>query len=116
LGAEAVRPSLVADRQATTARRDELAHQLRDILDAASDVATDDEHDPEGATIAYERARTAALIKQADDHLADIEHALARLAAGTYGTCERCGRQIADERLAARPVVRTCIECAQSTL
>jgi RNA polymerase-binding transcription factor DksA len=103
---------LAADREVTVARRDELARDLRDIVAAASDVATDDEHDPEGATIAYERARTAALIKQADEHLAEIEHALERIDAETYGACEVCGSAIADERLAARPVVRTCISCA----
>ena len=103
---------LAADRDATVARREELTRVVRDIVAAASDVATDDEHDPEGATIAYERSRTAALIKQADDHLADIERALARLDVGTYGTCEICGEPIAPARLEARPVVRTCISCA----
>ena len=103
---------LSADQQATGARREQLQRDLRDIVAAASDVATDDEHDSEGATIAYERSRTQALIKQADDHLAEIEHARARITAGTYGACEVCGRPIAAERLEARPVVRTCIACA----
>ncbi|WP_269778536.1 TraR/DksA C4-type zinc finger protein [Microlunatus antarcticus] len=41
-----------------------------------------------------------------------MEAAQARLAAGTYGLCERCGRPIAEERLAARPEARFCITCA----
>lgn len=93
-------------------RRAEMLTDIADVVAAASDVATDDEHDPEGATIAYERARTAALVKQADEHLADIAAARERLAAGTYGSCELCGEPIGAERLAARPVVRTCIACA----
>jgi RNA polymerase-binding transcription factor DksA len=75
-------------------------------------VATDDEHDPEGATIAYERSRTKALIDHAEQHVSEIAAALERLDAGTYGTCSQCGGPIAPERLRARPVVRTCIACA----
>jgi RNA polymerase-binding transcription factor DksA len=36
-----------------------------------------------------------------------------RLAAGTYGSCERCGKPISKERVEARPTVRTCITCAR---
>lgn len=109
---EQVRRTLLVDRQETTRRRYALAHDFAGVVAAASDVAIDDEHDPEGATIAYERARTAALIEQADAHLADIDQALRRLDEDTYLTCERCGQPIAEERLAARPVARTCISCA----
>lgn len=111
---DAVRRALLADEQETIRRRGEMLQDLADVVSAASDVATDDEHDPEGATIAYERARTAALVKQADEHLADIAAARARLDAGTYGRCETCGAPIGAERLAARPVVRTCIGCASA--
>lgn len=109
-----VRRTLLTDREETIRRQEALARDLQAVVAAASDVATDDEHDPEGATIAYERARTAALVDQAAGHLADIEVALARLDDGSYRTCERCGSPIADERLAARPVARTCIDCAAS--
>lgn len=74
----------------------------------------DDERDPEGSTIAYERSRVSALVAQADAHLDDIRRALERLDAGTYDVCERCGADIADARLQARPVVRTCINCASA--
>jgi RNA polymerase-binding transcription factor DksA len=73
----------------------------------------DDEHDPEGATIAFERQQVAALLDQARRRLADVETALERRAAGSYGICETCGRPIAPERLAARPAARTCIACAR---
>jgi RNA polymerase-binding transcription factor DksA len=109
---EAVRRRLLLDKEETARRRRALSGDLADVVAAASDVATDDEHDPEGATIAYERARTAALVQQATDHLADIDLALNRLDQGGYSVCERCGDEIAVERLAARPVARTCIRCA----
>jgi RNA polymerase-binding transcription factor DksA len=55
------------------------------------------------------------LVRQAQAHLAEVEAALERLAAGTYGTCERCGDKIAEGRLEARPTARTCIGCASAT-
>ncbi len=71
----------------------------------------DDEHDPEGATIAFERQQVVALLDQARRRLADVEAALARRATGGYGRCERCGGRISPARLDARPVARTCVSC-----
>ena len=80
---------------------------------AASQASNaDDEHDPEGATIAFERQQVVALLEQAQRRLADVDAALARREAGDYGICEVCGEPIAAERLAARPAARTCIRCA----
>ena len=73
----------------------------------------DDEHDPEGATIAFERQQVAALIEAARRRLADVDAALARREAGGYGVRESCGGPIAPERLAARPAARSCIGCAR---
>jgi len=110
---EQIKAALQAECVATLSQRDQLRHDLDDVIAAAADVATDDEHDPEGATIAYERSRLSALVDQADTHLVDIAAAMERLAAGTYGSCERCGKPISGERLEARPTVRTCITCAR---
>jgi RNA polymerase-binding transcription factor len=103
------------ERQRTLARERAaaLAKDLDGVLDASTDVATDDEHDPEGQTIAFERAQLGALLDQARARLGDLDDALRRLAEGTYGVCETCGHPIAVERLAARPVARTCITCAR---
>ncbi len=102
-------------QRGTTLER--LAHLTRDyegVVAASLDSNADDEHDPEGATIAFERSQTGALVRQAQQHLAEIDAALDRVANGTYGTCERCGDPIAEGRLEARPVARTCISCATS--
>ena len=109
-----VRKRLLSDRTETTRLRDGLAHDVANVMAASRDVATDDEHDPEGATIAYERERTSALVDRADAHLDDIRIALARLDEGTYARCERCGREISAERLEARPVARRCLSCASA--
>jgi DnaK suppressor protein len=103
---------LVSARADTVEQIAALAADLAGIVAASTDVATDDEHDPEGATIAFERAQVAALLDQARARLADLDEAAKRLADGTYGVCERCGQPIAPERLAARPAARTCITCA----
>jgi RNA polymerase-binding protein DksA len=81
-------------------------------VDSAAGSGTDDEHDPEGATIAFERQHVAALLGQAREHLAAIDAAMRRLGDGTYGGCARCGRPIGEGRLAARPTATTCINCA----
>jgi RNA polymerase-binding transcription factor DksA len=84
------------------------------IVDAAQGSNNDDEHDPEGATIAFEREQLAALVYQARHHLGEIEAAEARISAGTYDACTICGGPIGFERLEARPTARTCIVCAGS--
>jgi RNA polymerase-binding transcription factor DksA len=89
-----------------------LTRDLRGVIDASRSSNADDEHDPEGATIAFERAQVAALLAGAQQRLADLDDALERFDGGTYGVCEVCGRSIAAERLAVRPSARTCVACA----
>jgi RNA polymerase-binding transcription factor DksA len=103
---------LEADLADTAARLDALRRDFDGVVAASADSNADDEHDPEGATIAYERSQLGALIQQAERHLVDVRDALERLASGRYGVCERCGAAIPVERLEARPVARTCVGCA----
>jgi DnaK suppressor protein len=107
-----VRKRLLAEREQTLARIAGLEGEFRGLVDAGDQTNIDDEHDPEGATIAFERAQIAALIDQANARRADLDHALEALTAGTYGICEVCGEPIAPGRLAARPSALTCIDCA----
>ncbi len=106
------RPALAAERAATLDQVAGLEREFSDIVTAAQAANSDDEHDPEGATIAYERQHVVALLEQARAHLAAIDDALARLDAGSYGRCESCGQPIAPERLAARPTANRCLACA----
>lgn len=82
------------------------------IVDAAELTSTDDEHDPEGSTIAYERAQVSALLTLAGDDLVALDAALERIDSGAIEACDICGGPIAFERLLALPGVRTCIRCA----
>ena len=91
---------------------DHLREDFTGVVDASRDTNADDEHDPEGQTIAYERSRTGALLRQAEQHLLEIDAADQRVADGTYGYCAVCGKPIAPGRLEARPTARTCVEHA----
>ncbi len=99
-------------RIATTRRITSLTQTFEEIVSATVDVATDDEHDPEGHTIAWERQQTVALIEEATATLAALAGAEARLEAGTYGVCVVCGNEISPARLDALPATSTCVSCA----
>ncbi len=99
-------------RTANVRRTASLVSSFEEIVEAASDVATDDEHDPEGHTIAWERQQIAALRDETRTALAEIEAAERRLEDGRYGTCTSCGLEIATERLEALPATPTCVGCA----
>ena len=107
-----LRDLLTADRERTRALIAALTGNFSSIVEAARLTATDDEHDPEGATIAFERSQTSALLLASTTHLADVDLALERITDGTYGECERCAQSISPDRLLARPAARTCITCA----
>jgi RNA polymerase-binding transcription factor DksA len=106
------RERLETERAAAASRLAGLEREFGSVVESARQANTDDEHDPEGATIAFERQHIAALVSQARERLAEIEAALGRLDAGSYGRCVRCGEPISPERLAARPAAQTCIRCA----
>ena len=108
----AVAEALQAERDEALSLLADLTRGHRDIVAAAVDSNLDDEHDPEGATIAFERAQVDALIVQARHRLAEVDAARDRLDSGSYGRCLACGEAIAPARLEARPTARTCITCA----
>lgn len=96
-----------------TARRLSDLTEAFDAIVASSDAANlDDEHDPEGATVGFERAQVWALLERARAELAELDGAFARIEGGSYGACEVCGAPIAAERLAAQPAARACVGCA----
>ncbi len=102
---------LNAERVATLRRIAALNRQFDGIVESSVFTTNDDEHDPEGATVAFERAQIDALRAQAQEDLAALDRAVERFLDGSYGVCERCGQAIAQERLATLPAVRTCINC-----
>jgi DnaK suppressor protein len=94
---------LIADRARTADLISSLSGNIASMVEASQLTTADDEHDPEGSTIAFERSQASTLLASARNHLADVDAALARIAAGSHGYCERCGQAVADDRLLARP-------------
>jgi DnaK suppressor protein len=106
------RTVLIALRAELVGRLRELTGSFDELVAASADSNADDEHDPEGATIAFERSQLDTIVRHVRHQLAETDAALGRVEAGTYGVCEVCGRPVPAARLEARPVARTCVGCA----
>ncbi|MCK8475997.1 TraR/DksA family transcriptional regulator [Microbacterium aurugineum] len=102
----ALRARAEARVQTTAATLDELTHDREGSND-------DDEHDPEGVTLSSEWSRLTGLAEAAASELRQVDDALARVDAGTYGLCANCGRPIPAGRLEARPFAEYCVACAE---
>lgn len=103
------RALLLALRADALGRLAGLGDARQEVVDAARGANVDDEHDPEGATIAFERAQLEALGDAARRRVAEVDAALDRVTAGTYGRCAVGGEPIDDARLEARPTATTCV-------
>ncbi|MDN5749901.1 MAG: TraR/DksA family transcriptional regulator [Pseudonocardia sp.] len=101
-----------AERAATLERAAALARQVDGLAEEQANTTHDDEHDPEGVTIGYQRAQLQGLLADARRDLGALDRAADRLRAGSYGRCARCGEPIAPARLEALPAAETCIGCA----
>lgn len=108
-----IRSALVAELGRAEEQTASLARQFDDIVAAAEMSNIDDEHDPEGTTIAFERAQVSALHSQAVRDAAALRRTLADLDDEGFGACEHCGCPIGFERLVALPATRRCVECAR---
>jgi DnaK suppressor protein len=108
----AVAARLADQRAETTARLAALERQIAGLAEEQALTAHDDEHDPEGVTIASQRAQLLGLRDGARRELAAVDRAVHRLDTGSYGRCARCGTDIGEARLEALPTAETCIGCA----
>ncbi len=88
------------------------AEHLTDESESESmaELSSMDQHQADVGTETFEREKDLSILERVEAELADIEHALARLDDGTYGTCEACGRRIDDDRLEAMPAARLCLD------
>ncbi len=106
-------------RAALTERRDELRAEyeqtLAEIADLQRDRFTDSAGDDQAdtGTKTFEREQEISLANGILERINQVERALERVAAGNYGSCEKCGSPIPVERLAAFPAATLCIPCKQ---
>ncbi len=108
------RETLNAERTEAQRLVEDLRAERAGILVEQEANPPDDEHDVEGSSVGYERARVGALLAHAEVRLAELEAAAERSTSGTYGRCERCGGPIGEDRLAALPTTRRCVRCASA--
>ena len=99
----------VAIRAALTSERARLTGEIGEAIEAPEQMTYGSQ--AAAATQVFEQQRDLALRDRANQQLELVEAALARLEAGTFGTCLRCGRPIARARLEALPWAAHCIEC-----
>lgn len=85
--------------------------ELSDLLRNSGDGAGDDQAD--SGSSALERESELTLVNNTRDLLAQSQHALLGIAAGTFGTCESCGKAIGKARVMAFPRATLCVECKQ---
>lgn len=110
---EQIRVSLRARYDELTAEYEETVTQSQVLrLVEVGDRAGDDQAD--SGTKTAERDTAQSLLRTILDRRAQYEHALARLADGTYGFCEGCGEPIPVERLEIFPSATTCVTCKQT--
>lgn len=104
--------SQVAVRAKLLEERDHLRVRLHE-LGAGTGTALDfDGGFADTSQVTAERGEIHALAGTLTTALGEVEDALGKLDAGTYGKCEACGGPIASARLEAKPAARLCIECA----
>jgi DnaK suppressor protein len=95
---------------------DERANLRRQLAELGGDGGvngpTYDENFADSGQVAAEQGESRMIAASLREQLREVEHALAKIEKGTYGTCERCGKEIAEARLEAMPAARHCIDHA----
>jgi RNA polymerase-binding transcription factor DksA len=103
----------LADYQATLeSERSRLARQLAELGYGDSGSLSYDSNFADTSQVTAERGEAEALAGELKEALGEVEAALLRLSAGTYGNCARCGQPISPARLEAKPAAPLCITCA----
>lgn len=107
----AARTRLAEERR----RLEETRRAAQDLVagtteDAVQELSSYDQHLADQGTETFERERDTSVLQRVEAQLQEVDNAEARIEAGTYGTCELCGRPIGDERLEAMPMARYCLE------
>jgi RNA polymerase-binding protein DksA len=118
------RPATEADPVAALQRRAAEAQEIVDFVDRTSlggdeeavtgEITTVDQHPADTSDITFQRELDLTVRTIAESRLSQVEEALERQRAGTYGSCQNCGRPIDPERLRARPEATHCIDCQRA--
>ncbi len=106
---------IAAAEKALREEREHLVHQLDELGAAESgDLRADLDFGgsfADAAAVTAERTEVLGLVESLKTQLEGVDAALGHIAAGTYGACDNCGREIGADRLAFRPASILCIDC-----
>ena len=102
------------EEEAARLRRLQAGFDAEHLHDQSSEEQTGDlahfgQHEADAASATFEKEKDLSILDQVEAELTEVERALERLDAGSYGACEACGGAIGDERLEAQPATRFCI-------
>jgi RNA polymerase-binding protein DksA len=111
LDVQRFRAILLEERQRVLDAIDYLHEETPGSLDDELEEPAVDNHPADVATATLDREIDYTLEENSEHVLAEIDRALERIEAGTYGSCETCGKAIAEERLEAIPYATQCIDC-----
>jgi DnaK suppressor protein len=100
-------------RASLEAEREQLQHQLAELDRDSGDLGFD-ENFADSGQVGAQQGEQATLARSLHDQLDDVDRALKKMDAGTYGQCENCGKEIQEARLEAIPAARHCIDCAST--
>jgi RNA polymerase-binding protein DksA len=108
---ERFKQRLLDERTRLTVETDRMTQNIREIAAAPGDLSNVPAHNADRDT---ERLDAEVAVEQNErDILAQVEAALERIEAGTFGSCEQCGREIGRERLELMPHTAYCVHCAE---
>jgi DnaK suppressor protein len=108
---EALRTTLIAERERLSREIAELDADLSESLEDSSEESPYDQHMAETAAVTLDREIDLTLEENARAAIAQIDRALHKLENGSYGACDKCGKPIGEERLKVAPFATLCIEC-----
>ena len=111
---DALRAQLESERDRLQAIVAEMERIERETLSEASGENNYRDHMADQGSATFERELDMTLEENARENLLEVQQALDRIAAGSYGTCARCGKEIPVERLEAYPTASLCIVCKEA--
>jgi YteA family regulatory protein len=108
-----IKQRLEEDLRYNQALSESLSHPEA-LRDSIVELSVIDNHPADVATEVFERSKDIGLRDNALIQVDKIKEALAHVEGGTYGYCDRCGKQIPEERLEAMPQTTLCIHCKET--
>jgi RNA polymerase-binding transcription factor len=111
---DALRAQLESERDRLQAIVAEMERLERETLSEASGENNYRDHMADQGSATFERELDMTLEENARENLLEVQQALERIDAGSYGTCARCGSDIPVERLEAYPTASLCIVCKEA--